>query len=122
MDVSFSSPTIGTLTHGLGYSYSDDPNFMYCADGLTQESAANWWLGNCGLSGGSSGGPWVQPMNTSTGNGPIMSVNSWGYTGQPGMAGPKLAGTSASCVFAVAKSAAMGTFADGQAGVKANCP
>lgn len=122
MDVSFTSPSLNTLTHALGYSYSMDPQFMYCADNLTQESAVNWWLGNCGLTGGSSGGPWSQPFNTSTGNGPIMSVNSWGYTGQPGMAGPKLAGTSASCVFAVAKGAAMGTFADGQAGVKANCP
>ena len=122
MDVSFTSPTLATLTHALGYSYSEDPQFMYCADNLAQESAVNWWLGNCGLTGGSSGGPWSQPFNTSTGNGPIISVNSWGYTGQPGMAGPKLAGTSASCVFAVAKSATMGTFADGQAGVKANCP
>ena len=122
MDVSFSSPSTGVLTHALGYSYSEDPQFMYCADNMTQESAVNWWLGNCGLSGGSSGGPWSQPFNTSTGNGPIISVNSWGYTGQPGMAGPKLSGTSAACVFAVAKSAAMGTFPDGQAGVKANCP
>ena len=122
MTVSFSAPALGTLTHGLGYSYSDDPNFMYCADSLSQESAVNWWLGNCGLSGGSSGGPWSQGFSTSTGNGSIHSVNSWGYTGQLGMAGPKLSGTSASCVFAVAKSAAMGTFADGQAGVKANCP
>jgi hypothetical protein len=121
MGISFSSPTLGTLTHGLGYSYSVDPQFMYCADGLTQESTVNWWLGNCGLTGGSSGGPWSQPFNTSTGNGPIISVNSWGYTGQPGMAGPKLAGTSASCVFAVAKSSSVTTTTDGEEGVKANC-
>ncbi|HYC37046.1 MAG TPA: hypothetical protein VEC19_11520 [Usitatibacter sp.] len=119
MDVSFSSPSLGVLTHALGYSYSEDPKFMYCADSLSQESAANWWLGNCGLSGGSSGGPWAQPFTN--GNGPIVSVNSWGYTGDPGMAGPKLSGTSAGCVFSVAKAAAMGTFPDGQAGVKANC-
>lgn len=123
MDVSFTSPATGTLTHALGYSYSDDPHFMYCADGLTQESVANWWLANCGLSGGASGGPWVQPMNGSTGNGPIISVNSWGYTGQPGMAGPKLAGTSAACVFSIAKAATLGlTYADGDGGVKASCP
>ena len=54
----------------------------------------NFWLPNCGLSGGSSGGPWVQPFTN--GNGTIISVNSWGYTNQPGMAGPKLSGTSAS--------------------------
>jgi len=49
-------------------------------------------------------------------------VNSWGYTNQPGMAGPKLSGTTASCVFATAQSSAFGTYADGEAGVKATCP
>ncbi len=122
MDLSFTTPSLATLTHALGYSYSEDPKLMYCADNMTTEGAANWWLGNCGLSGGSSGGPWSQPFNVGTGNGPIMSVNSWGYTNQAGMAGPKFSGTSTSCVFAVAQSAALGTFADGEAGVKANCP
>ena len=62
-------------------------------------------------------------MNTGTGNGPVMSVNSWGYTNQDGMAGPKLSGTSAECVFEFAISSSFGTFADGEAGVKAsNCP
>ncbi len=120
MSISFSAPTL-SLTDALGYSYDVDPQFMYCADTLQSLNSDNWWLGDCGLSGGSSGGPWVQPMNTSTGNGPIMSVNSWGYTNQPGMAGPKLSGTSASCVFSTAKSSAFGNFADGDAGVKASC-
>ena len=96
------APAVGAQAHALGYSYSDDPNFMYCAEPLANLDAANWWLGSCGLSGGSSGGPWMQPI--SGGAGPIISVNSWGYTNQPGMAGPKLSGTSASCVFGVAKS------------------
>jgi hypothetical protein len=122
MDVSFTSPSLATLTHALGYSYSEDPQFMYCADKLDFNSDVNWWLGNCGLTGGSSGGPWSQPFNVGTGNGPIISVNSWGYTGQPGMAGPKLSGSSAACVFGIAKSTGLGTFADGQAGVKASCP
>ena len=63
--------------------------------------AVNWWLPSCGLTGGSSGGPWLQPADG--GNGPIISVNSWGYTNSPGMAGPKLSGTSAACVFTAAK-------------------
>ena len=71
---------------------------MYCAEDMTTEARpANWWLASCGLSGGSSGGPWVQPI--SGGTGPIISVNSWGYTNQPGMAGPKLVGTSAKALF-----------------------
>ena len=110
------------FTHALGYSYSDDPNFMYCAEDMTTEGSANWWLPSCGLSGGSSGGPWVQPL--SGGTGPIISVNSWGYTTSPGMAGPKLSGTSASCIFARAKTGTVTTpVADGNAGIAVtNCP
>jgi hypothetical protein len=122
MDVSFAAPVAGDVTHALGYSYAVDPQFMYCADPMQNMNADNWFLPNCGLTGGSSGGPWSQPFNVSTGNGPIISVNSWGYTTGPGMAGPKLSGTSAACVFAAAKSSAFGTFTDGNAGVKASCP
>lgn len=103
------------FTQGLGYSYSDDPNFMYCAEDMTSEGTVNWWLPSCGLSGGASGGPWRQP----NGSNAIISVNSWGYTTAPGMAGPKLSGSSAACLFEVAKSqdfaAVSGT--DGDAGL-----
>lgn len=110
------------FTYALGYSYSDDPFFMYCAEDMTTEGADNWWLPSCGLSGGSSGGPWVQPMNKTAGSGDIISVNSWGYTGSPGMAGPKLAGTSASCVWGDAISNWVSNAADGQAGYISVCP
>ncbi|MFM7127376.1 MAG: Ig-like domain-containing protein [Actinomycetota bacterium] len=109
LTVDFTTPDVGTYTHALGYSYSDDPFFMYCAENLDIVDANNWWLGSCGLSGGASGGPWIQPLNTSTGVGPIISVNSWGYSGSPGMAGPVLSGTSASCLFTRAKSASITT-------------
>ena len=102
---------------------SDDPKLMYCAEGLSTQGSVNWWLGSCGLTGGSSGGPWIQPLDPATGSGPIISVNSWGYTGSPGMAGPKLAGTSAGCVFSSAATASPsipGT--DGDAGAKVACP
>ena len=109
------------FTYALGYSASDDPKLMYCAEDMTQASTVNWWLPSCGLSGGSSGGPWIQPM--SGGAGPIISVNSWGYTNSPGMAGPKLSG-SAKCVFDTANTSnLLGTsFADGSAGATVNCP
>jgi hypothetical protein len=124
MSVDFTAPSTAALTHALGYSYDVDPQFMYCADPMEMLDAANWWLPNCLLSGGSSGGPWSQPFNVGTGNGPIMSVNSWGYTGSPGMAGPKLSGTSASCLYTRAKSGTLGVaYADGDAGlVIGNCP
>jgi hypothetical protein len=106
------------FTHALGYSYSEDPKLMYCAEQMTTEGSANWWLPSCELSGGSSGGPWVQPMDVASGNGPVISVNSWGYTTSPGMAGPKLYGSSAQCVYGEANAldwSEVGT-ADGDAG------
>lgn len=106
LPVSFSSVQVNVssnadYTHALGYSYSNDPYFMYCAEDMTTNGAVNWWLPSCGLSGGASGGPWIQPLSSNFG--PIISVNSWGYTTAPGMAGPKLVGTSAQCVFNAAK-------------------
>jgi hypothetical protein len=100
---------------------------MYCAEDMTEEGGVNWWLPSCGLSGGSSGGPWVQPMDTTSGNGPIISVNSWGYTTSPGMAGPKLVGTSADCLFGEAVNSDFpdSPSADGEAGItvdSAYCP
>jgi hypothetical protein len=120
--ISFSWPAFDVAnsdtdyTHALGYSYSDDPNLMYCAEDLHQLDTANWWLGSCGLSGGSSGGAWVQPLKSGTG--PLISVNSWGYTNQPGMAGPKLVGTTAQSVFTCATQKSLsGTPADGDEGL-----
>jgi hypothetical protein len=129
LNVDFTAPQVddgtagaGTpdFTHALGYSYSDDPNFMYCAEDMTTEGAVNWWLPSCGLSGGSSGGPWLQPV--SGGSGPVISVNSWGYTTSPGMAGPKLSGTSASCIYnAAALNAFPSNTSDGDAGYAESC-
>jgi hypothetical protein len=124
LGVSFAEPkfdetdTNTDYTHALGYSYDMDPHFMYCAEDLHKLDTANWWLGSCDLSGGSSGGPWIQPMDVTSGTGPIISVNSWGYTNRPGMAGPKLSGTTASVVFACAKNYAPASLADGDAGLK----
>ncbi len=93
---------------------------MYCADNITtDEGPDNWWIPVCGLSGGSSGGPWVQPMGTN-GSGPLISVNSWGYTdGRSGMAGPLLSGNSAECLFGETMSIAFSSVSskDGRQGV-----
>jgi hypothetical protein len=90
-------------THAIGYSYDKDPDLRYCAENVNQnEGPANWWLGSCAMSGGSSGGPWMEPIDTD-GMGSIVSVNSWGYTNRDGMAGPLLQGNSAACVLSKAK-------------------
>jgi hypothetical protein len=116
----FTAPQVDVLTHALGYSYSDDPNFMYCSEPLATASAVNWWLGSCELTGGSSGGPWIQPMDPDTGSGEIRSVNSWGYTNQPGMAGPFL-DASADCTFKVAAGLTTGNFTSATGGLIATC-
>lgn len=115
--VQFTPPESGTFTHALGYSYSQDPSLRYCAENLGVESSyQDWWFGSCSLSGGASGGPWVQPLTEGTG--PIVSVNSWGYTTQPGMGGPRLSDNTAACRFADAKTEdlSLAEKADGQQG------
>ncbi|MCW8995006.1 MAG: hypothetical protein OQK77_04240, partial [Psychromonas sp.] len=122
-DISFNDPVYGEFTHALGYSYSEDPNFMYCAEALGTEGSNNWWLASCDLSGGSSGGPWIQPMDEASGTGAIISVNSWGYTTSPGMAGPILYNTSAECVFNGAKEEIIAdSYSNGEAGLTTVCP
>ncbi len=46
-------------------------------------------------------------MNETSGSGPIVSVNSWGYTNRSGMAGPKLHDNSASALFDRANTASI---------------
>lgn len=88
----------------IGYAYAQDPQLMTCHDALSTVGSVNWWLAACGLTGGASGGPWLQPV--SAGDGPIISVNSWGYARKPGMAGPFLNGdSSARCLYDAAQTA-----------------
>ncbi len=127
MTVSFSQPA-QTRTSAFGYSYSEDPKQMFCAQnrgftgGGTPGISDNWWLDQCGLTGGASGGPWLDETSatSTTGEGQIISVNSWGYSGSPGMAGPKLDGSASTvrdrlpeCVFKAATTAATNTKVSG---------
>jgi hypothetical protein len=91
-------------THAIGYSFNQDPDLRYCAENVNQDQGpTNWWLGSCAMSPGSSGGPWMEPIDAA-GMGSIVSVVSWGYRGgRRGVAGPLLQGNSAACVFYWAK-------------------
>lgn len=103
----FTARTGSPVTHAFGYSGSQDPSLRFCAEGLASTDAVNWWLASCGLTGGSSGGPWIEPLTGASDavkTGPVISVNSWGYANQPGMAGPKFPGTSVACLFTAAQS------------------
>lgn len=59
----------------------------------------------CGMTGGSSGGPWLSPFDSSgpdTGRGIVMSVNSYGYAGRKAMYGP-IFGVETATMFGVAQ-------------------
>ena len=101
----------GEFTHGLGYSFDRDPDFRYCATSMSLkygiETYENYWLGICRMTGGSSGGPMIKDLDDE-GRGTVVSINSWGYTTSPGMAGPKFAtaaGSHAECLYDRARSA-----------------
>ena len=64
-------------------------------------------------------------MDTTSGSGSVISVNSWGYINSPGMAGPKLAGSSAECLFNIVESPDVlpASTSDGEAGIAVDsCP
>lgn len=99
------------FTYALGYSYKHDPNFQHCAEQLAlHHYYSTLYLSGCLLSGGASGGPWIQGNEDSH---KLISVHSWGKKdGSPGSGGPRLDnanGGHASDVFDLAKCA---TFED----------
>ncbi len=106
MLVSFADAEVPAYTRALGYSYKDDPHFMYCGEAVTGSSYEGLLLPSCALSGGASGGPWSQSTELDLGTGPIISVNSYGPARGPKyMGGPKLSGNSAACLFDLATNA-----------------
>lgn len=130
LPIQFSAPAVlsgpSGFTHALGYSYNNDPEFQYCAETLSSTSDfGSLALFSCEMTGGSSGGPWIQPMDIATGEGPIVSINSWGYNGESGMYGPPLFGNSAECLFQKAENTgltSLDTAGEGDAGVIVTCP
>ncbi len=106
MEISFAAAGLTDYTRALGYSYKDDPHFMYCGEAVTGSSYEGLLLPCCALSGGASGGPWSQSTEDDLGLGPIISVNSYGPARGPKyMGGPKLSGNSAACLFDLATNA-----------------
>ena len=67
-------------------------DLTYCAGPVGQDAGtgnATWALA-CDMTGGSSGGGWLEGVNESNGNGGVLSsLNSYGYSGVRNMYGPK---------------------------------
>jgi V8-like Glu-specific endopeptidase len=65
-------------------------DLTYCQGplGTDRRNGGRTWGVGCGMTGGSSGGPWFIPFSTSSGQGTQMSVNSYRYAGVNSMFGP----------------------------------
>jgi hypothetical protein len=70
-------------------------DLTYCAGPVGTDPGtgnATWSLA-CDMTGGSSGGGWLEGVNESNGNGGVLSsLNSYGYSGVKNMYGPKFNG------------------------------
>jgi V8-like Glu-specific endopeptidase len=94
MAKSFTAPGVGSQTFNFGYPAAGKYHgydLTYCSDQIFNDPLNdNLTLGvDCNMTGGSSGGPWLANFNTSTGDGIVDSVNSYGYSGQKKEYGPK---------------------------------
>ncbi len=74
---------LGTTTTSLGYPQAwpyDGTTLRYCQSALARDeySQLTYRL-PCGMTGGSSGGPWYSPLGADE-KGTVMSVNSYSYT------------------------------------------
>lgn len=113
--MSFNNVSKGTQVHAFGYPhaapYSGD-DLVYCAGGVNFDNRMfklTYKLG-CDMTGGSSGGPWGTDF--ADGDGVLMSVNSYKYSGGNAMYGPKF-NTTTEATYNAATSAVMNTIATG---------
>ena len=86
-------------------------DLTYCAGPVGQDFGtgnATWSL-VCDMTGGSSGGGWLEGVNESTGNGGVLSsLNSYGYSGVKNMYGPKFNGETQATYNAAQTDASVG--------------
>jgi hypothetical protein len=92
--IGFGGVAKGNKLYAVGYpatgKYHGD-DLVYCAGAITEDAqVANLtWGMACTMTGGSSGGPWLSAFVESSGLGTLSSLNSYGYSGQSVMYGPK---------------------------------
>jgi V8-like Glu-specific endopeptidase len=92
-----SGNTVGTSVWAFGYPAAGKyhgKDLVYCNGSTVADpyGAATWGVA-CGMTGGSSGGPWLVGTLTASqiagGSGSVGSVNSYGYSGLKYMFGPR---------------------------------
>ena len=93
--ISFSGVSAGNRLAAFGYPAAGKyrgNDLVYCAGNIFNDNlnGNGTWGMACGMTGGSSGGPWLSAFNETTGNtGTLSSLNSYGYSGVRNMYGPK---------------------------------
>jgi hypothetical protein len=93
-DIAFTEIGLGNLVYAFGYPAAQKykgNDLVYCAGpvGTDPNTGGATYRIECGMTGGSSGGPWFSPFTEGSGTGTLASVNSYGYRGDSGMYGPK---------------------------------
>jgi hypothetical protein len=93
--IEFSGPTVGTVLSAYGYPAGapyDGKDLSYCKGPIgTDPNTGNaTWSMACNMTGGSSGGGWLDGDWTSYTGAKLRSLNSYGYSGVANMYGPKL--------------------------------
>lgn len=84
--------TTPSSAHAFGYPASGKyrgKDLVFCNGPLGTDTVGgnDTYSMTCGMTGGSSGGPWLSPFTG--GSGTLVSVNSYGYSGVNKMFGPK---------------------------------
>jgi hypothetical protein len=89
----------GLFTYSFGFpaagKYKGN-DLTYCAGNVITDPYNDddtFGIG-CDMTGGSSGGGWMQPFNTGTGVGTVGGLNSYGYSGIKNMYGPDFNGNT----------------------------
>jgi hypothetical protein len=98
-DYSATAMSGNTVVDAFGYPAAQKyhgSDLVYCEGPIGFDALA----GNgtyklaCGMTGGSSGGPWFSSFASTGNSGTIQSLNSYGYSGQSNMYGPKFNSTT----------------------------
>jgi hypothetical protein len=105
--IGFSGVSKGNKLYAFGYPAAGKyhgKDLVYCAGAIVEDAGTSnlTWGMPCNMTGGSSGGPWLS--NFEAGTTTLSSVNSYGYSGQSVMYGPKF-NTRTSDTYTAAKTA-----------------
>jgi hypothetical protein len=95
--IAYSGVSSGDTLYAFGYPAAGKyhgNDLVYCAGKIITDSynGDDTWGMPCGMTGGSSGGPWLSGFNEGTGSGTLSSLNSYGYSGIKNMYGPMFNG------------------------------